>query len=53
MSRVELLIIDKNKNAIEVNLPSFMLKDLNLDNAPVKKHKTKKELNDTVSSFIK
>ena len=53
MSRIELLIIDKNKNTIEVNIPSFMLKDLNIDSIQPTKHKTKKELNDTVNSFFK
>jgi hypothetical protein len=52
MSRVTILIIDKDKNTVEVNIPSFMLRDLNIESEPVKKHKTKKELNDTVSAFI-
>lgn len=51
--RINLIIIDKQKNTIEVELPYFMVKELNIDTAQVKKHATKKELNDTLSAFLK
>ena len=51
MSRVNLILIDKQKNTVEIELTDFMFRELNIDLEQVKKHKTKKALMDTISEF--
>lgn len=52
MSRVNLLLIDKDMNTLELDIPTFMLANLNYDNAQVKHHNTKKELNSEINQFF-
>lgn len=52
MARIELLLVDKNMNTFEVNIPDFMLREINFDPAQVKNHATKKELTAEVNNFI-
>ena len=51
-NRINILIIDKDMNTLELDIPNFMLKDLNYDQAQLIKHSSKKELNATVTSFL-
>lgn len=53
MARINLLLIDKHMNTFEVNIPDFMLREINFDPAQVKNHESKKELNTEVSEFLK
>lgn len=53
MNRVNLLIIDQNMNTIEVNLPTFMLSELNIDLSTVTKHSSRKDLNNKITEFLK
>lgn len=53
MSRIDLLIIDKDMNTLQVNLPTFMLNQINYDNSQVKKHKTKATLTQELTEFLK
>ena len=46
------LLIDKDMNTFEVNIPTFMLREINYDPAQVKNHATKKELTSEVNKFI-
>lgn len=52
MGRIDLLLVDKNMNTFEVNIPDFMLREINFDSAQVKNHATKKELNAEINSFL-
>lgn len=51
-ARIELLLIDKDMNTYELNIPTFMLGQLNYDYREVKHHATKKELNTEVTNFL-
>lgn len=51
--RVQILIIDKDMNTVSLNIPTFMLSQLNVDQETVKKHNTKRELNAEISEFLK
>lgn len=53
MGRINLLLIDKHMNTFEVDIPDFMLREINFDPALVKNHESKKELNTEVSEFLK
>lgn len=53
MNRINILIIDKDMNTIELEIPTFMLNQLNYDNSQVKKHKSKASLQAEISEFIK
>lgn len=52
MGRIDLLLVDKNMNTFEVNIPDFMLREINFDPAQVKNHATKKELTTEVNNFL-
>lgn len=47
------MIIDKDMNTLELDLPSYMLSQINYDNTQVKQHKTKAQLQAEISEFIK
>lgn len=47
------MIIDKDMNTLELDLPTFMLDQINYDNTQVKQHKTKAQLQAEVTEFIK
>ena len=51
--RVNLLIIDKDMNTVELDIPRFMLDEINYSQQQIKKHTTKKDLNNEVSEFLK
>lgn len=51
--RVNLLLIDRHMNTIEVNIPRFMLEDLNYSTSDIKHHDSKRELNNEVSDFLR
>lgn len=53
MNRLQVLIVDKDMNTLELDIPTFMLEQLNYDNSMVKKHKTKSSLQAEISEFIK
>ena len=50
--RINLLLIDRHMNTVEIDIPTFMLGELNLDLSDFKKHESKKELNTEVTNFI-
>lgn len=52
MGRINLLLIDKNMNTFEVDIPDFMLREINYDPDRVKNHATKKDLNAEVTNFL-
>ena len=52
MNRIQILIIDKDMNTVELNIPTFMLNQLNYDNSQVKKHTTKASLQAELSEFL-
>jgi hypothetical protein len=53
MNRINILIVDKDMNTLELEVPTFMLEQLNYDNSMVKNHKTKASLQAEISEFIK
>ncbi len=52
MGRVNLLLIDKHMNTFEMDIPDFMLREINFDPTLVKPHATKKELTAEVNNFL-
>lgn len=52
MSRIQILIVDKDMNTLEMDIPTFMLDQLNYDNSQVKKHNNKTSLQAEISEFI-
>lgn len=53
MGRINLLLLDRNMNTFEVDIPDFMLREINYDPTQVKNHETKKELNAEINDFLK
>lgn len=50
--KVNLLIIDKNMNTVEVEINSVIFSQLNIEATKVKKNKSKSELNRSVNEFL-
>ena len=50
--KVNLLIIDKNMNTVEVEVNSVIFSQLNIEANKVKKNKSKSELNKAVNDFL-
>lgn len=53
MERVELLIIDKNKNSVVVELEKWQIKGLGITKEKVKTHKTKGSIQKELTEFFK
>lgn len=49
---VRLLLVDKDSNTCEIELPSFMIKQLNINSETIKKHSTKRELNKEITDYL-
>lgn len=53
MEKIELLIIDKNKNSVMVELEKWQFKGLGINKENVKAHKTKGSIQKELTEFFK
>ena len=49
---VRLMIIDKNMNAVEVEVNDSLFRLLNVDFSKIKKHEKKRDLNITITEYL-
>lgn len=51
--KLKILIIDKDMCSVEIEIERWLFKQLNIEAAAVKKHKSKSSLNSEVTNFLK
>jgi len=49
---IRLMIIDKNMNAVEVEVNESLFRLLNVDFSKIKKHEKKRDLNITITEYL-